>query len=75
MLPTASTLIRPAVVATFGTVIGWDPSFEVPATRAWGDVCPPSTERRILTFVAPMGEVRVLATFHLMVFFWPAFHF
>src|SRR5262245_50970741 len=51
MLPAASTLMRAAVVAVFGTVIASEPSFAVPE-RTVVHVEPPSIESRMFTLAA-----------------------
>src|SRR3954447_16520145 len=63
--PTASTLIRAAVVSTCGRVTVAEPSFAVLSASTVGYVAPPSVDRLILTFAALIGAASVPATSHV----------
>jgi hypothetical protein len=53
MFPNASILILAVVVSTFGSETGALPSLGVPnGVSADGNVCPPSVDSRMRTFVA-----------------------
>jgi len=59
--------MRAVVLATFGTVIVWLPSFGVLADRMMGNVLPPFVDSDILTFAHETGAEAVFATFHVTV--------
>lgn len=67
ILLTASTLIRPCVVAVFGIVTNALPLFGTLLARTTGNVEPPLVENEIFTFAQLMGAVLVLATFQVTV--------
>lgn len=70
MLPTASTLMRPCVVATFavfGIVTRALPLFGTLLARTIGKVWPPSVESEIFTLAQFIGAAVELATFHATV--------
>ena len=73
-LPTASTLTRACVVATFGSVTACEPSFGVLAASTIGYVWPPSVESEIFTFAVLTGGGSVPATFQVTVRVEPAVH-
>src|SRR3954464_14461584 len=70
ILPTASSLMRPCVVAAFavlGIVTTAEPLFGALATSTKGKEFPPSVEREIFTFAQLTGATFVFATDHVIV--------
>src|SRR5689334_16646338 len=67
MLFAASTRTRASVVFTFGSTMGSEPSFAVPAASVVGNVLPPSVESRMFTLAVFTGATLVFATSHVTV--------
>jgi hypothetical protein len=74
ILPMASTFTLAVLLAPAGIVTNSDPSLGVLASKAVGNVCPPSVDNEILTFAVLTGGSVVLATSQVIVCVEPPAH-
>src|SRR5262245_39701023 len=72
-LPTASILMRAALVAMLGMVTLAVPSLGVLSASTYGKVLPPSAEKVIFTALVLTGAASVPATFQVTVWVEPPF--